>query len=67
MGELFPDLDTFLQKYFNMMDNQPLKKNEILPFTTTGMDLEGIMISQVSQRKTNTVCFHLHVESKNKR
>ena len=30
-------------------------KNEILPFATAWMDLEGIMLSEVSQRKTNTV------------
>jgi len=29
-----------------------IKKNEILPFTTTYMDLEGIMFSGISQRKT---------------
>lgn len=46
------------------MDTQPLKKDEILPFITTGMDMEGII--EVNQRKTNAVCFHLHVESKNK-
>ena len=28
------------------------------------MDLEGIMLSEISQRKINTVHFHLHVESK---
>ena len=28
------------------------------------MYLEGIMLSEVSQRKTNTVCFPLYVESK---
>ena len=28
------------------------------------MDLEGIMFSEISQRKTNTTCFHLCVESK---
>ena len=39
------------------------KKNEILPFATTWMDLEGIMLSEISQRKTNTVHFHSHVES----
>ena len=32
------------------------KKNEILPFITTWMDLEDTMPSEVSQRKTNTVC-----------
>ena len=30
-----------------------IKKNEILPFTTTWMELEGIMLSEISQRKTN--------------
>ena len=28
------------------------------------MDLDGIMLSEVSQRKTNTVWFPLYVESK---
>ena len=28
------------------------------------MDLEGIMLSKISQRKTNTVWFHLYVQSK---
>ena len=40
------------------------KKNEILPFATTRVDLEDIMLSEVSQRKTNTIRYHLHVESK---
>ena len=39
-------------------------KNEILPFATTWMDLEGIRLSEISQTKTNTVCYHLYVESK---
>ena len=32
-----------------------LKKKDILPFATTWMDLKGIMLSEVRQRKTNTV------------
>ena len=32
-----------------------IKKNEILPFATTWMDLEDITLSGKSQRKTNTV------------
>ena len=32
-----------------------IRKNEILPFTTMRMELESIMLSKRSQRKTNTV------------
>ena len=34
-----------------------IKKNEILPFATTWMDLKGIMPSEGSQRKTNKIDF----------
>ena len=32
-----------------------IKKKEILPFATTWMELEGIMLSEISQRKTNNM------------
>ena len=32
-----------------------MRKKEILPFVTIQMDLEGIMLSEISQTKTNTV------------
>ena len=41
-----------------------IKKNEILPYAATWMDLEGIMLSEISQRKINTIWYHLYVESK---
>ena len=41
-----------------------IKKNKILPFVTTWMDLEGIVLGEVSQRKTNTTLFHLCVKPK---
>ena len=41
-----------------------MKKNEILSFPATRMDLKGIMLSAISQIKTNTVWYHLYVESK---
>ena len=31
------------------------KKKEIFSFATTWMNLEGIMLSEISQRKTNTI------------
>ena len=39
-----------------------IKKNKILPFATTWMDLEGIKLSEISQRKTNTIWFPSDVE-----
>ena len=39
------------------------KKNEILPFVTAWMGLEGIMVSDITQRKTNAIWFHLYIES----
>ena len=38
--------------------------NEIMPLSATWMDAKMIMLSEVSQRKINTVCCCLHVESK---
>ena len=35
-----------------------------MPFATTWIDLADIMLSEISQTKTNTVYFHLYVKSK---
>ena len=40
---------------FTMEYYSSIKKNEFLPLATTWMYLEGIMLSEISQRKTNTV------------
>ena len=40
------------------------KKNEILTFVTTWMNLEGIIFSEIGQRKANSICYFSHVESK---
>ena len=37
---------------------------EILPFETAWMELEGIKLNGIRQRKTNTTWFHLYGESK---
>ena len=41
-----------------------IKKNEILPFAATWMHLENITLSEVSQTKTNTIWYHVYVQSK---
>ena len=42
------------------------KKNELMPSAATWMDLEIIVLSEVNQTKTNTIWYHLYVESKKK-
>ena len=41
-----------------------IKKSEIMSFAATGMDLEIIILSEVSKRKKNIIWYHLNVESK---
>ena len=45
-------------EYYSVM-----RKEDVLPFVTARMDLEHMMLSEVSQRKTRTVWYHLSVES----
>ena len=40
------------------------KNNEIVPFAATWMDLEIIILSEVSQTKTSIKWYHLYVDSK---
>ena len=39
-------------------------KNEIMLFAAIWMDLEIIILNEVSQTKTNIIWYHLYVESK---
>ena len=41
-----------------------IKKSDILPFAIAWMDLEGIMLSEISERKTNTILYNFYVDSK---
>ena len=40
------------------------KKNEIMPFAGKLMDLEITILREVRKRMTNTIWYHLYVESK---
>ena len=51
---------TFIMGYYSNI------KELNLPFTTTWMDLEVIMLSEIRWRKTNTICYHIYVKSKKK-
>ena len=47
--------NTYTYTYIQWNTIHPEKKNEVLSFAATWMDLEGLMISEISQRRTNTV------------
>ena len=42
--------DIYTMEYYSA-----IKKNEILPFAATWMELESIMLSEISQRKTKII------------
>ena len=44
--------------------SQPWRRNELMPFAETCLDLEISILSEVSQRKTNIIWYCLYVESK---
>ena len=48
---------------YTMEHYTAIKKNEIMPFVATWMDLEIIIVSEINQRKTN-IPYHLYIASK---
>ena len=46
-------------EYYSVM-----KKNEIMSFATTSMDLDIIILSEIREIKTNTIWYHFYMESK---
>ena len=54
----YPSMDEWIKKMwyiYTMEYYSAIRKNEILPFATTWMELEGNMLSKISQRKTNII------------
>ena len=43
-----------------------IKKNELLPFVTTWIDITDIVLSDISQMQRDTIWFHSYVECKKK-
>ena len=53
-----PSMDEWIKKMwyvYTMEYYSAIQKNEILPFAATWMELEGIMLSGISQRKTKII------------
>ena len=46
---------SFLRNVYTMEYYLAIKKNEITPFAAAQMDLQSIILSEVSQRKTHVV------------
>ena len=59
-----PSADEWIKKMwliYTMEYYLARRKNEIWPFAATWMELEGISLSEISQRKTDTICLHSYV------
>ena len=56
-------MDRWIKKMWCVYIYSAIKKNEILPFATTWMDLEGIIRSEIGWMEKDTI-FHSCVESK---
>ena len=51
-------MDEWIQKVwyvYTMEYYSAIKKNELLPFATMWMELEDIMLGEISQRKTHII------------
>ena len=53
---------THAHAHAHMEYSLAIKRNGILPLAITWMELKVIMLSEISQRKSSSVCYHLSVE-----
>ena len=67
-----PSTDERIEKMYNTHPHTHIHRHthihtqeyySALPFATTWMGLKGVILSEISQRKTN-ILYHLYVESK---
>ena len=57
-----PSTDDWIRKMwyiYTMEYYSAIKKNDIMPFAPTWMEVETLILSEISQRKTNTILYHL--------
>ena len=60
-----PSIEEWIKKMWYIYTTEyysAVKRNEIMVFATTSMDLEITMLSEVRQWDRNVICYHLHVE-----
>ena len=62
-----PLTDEWIKKMWYIHIHSALESREVLLLVTTWIDLEGIMLSEISQRKTNTVWSHLNLKKQTHR
>ena len=61
-----PSIDKWIKMWYIYTTEyySAINMNKIMIFAATQKDLEIIRLSEVSQRKTNIIWYHLYVESK---
>ena len=62
----YPSTDEWIKMWhiYTMEYYSAIKKNKIMSFAATWMQLEIIILSEIRNRKTNTIWYHSYVESK---
>ena len=60
-----PSTDEWIKKMwflYTMEYNLAMRKNEIMPFVLTWMELEGIMLREIGLSERRDICFHSYVD-----
>ena len=61
-----PSTDEWIKMWYihTMECYSAIKKNKILPPAATWIQPDILILSEARKKKTNTICYHLHVEPK---